>query len=152
MAYELPGGGGARRPRRLRGVLSVVAAGLFVCCVGAAGLGAWNFQHLRQSSGAAQEAAEAFLQDVTSGDPGGAYDRLCVDTRERWSREEFERRLSVPPTITRYAIDDVSVASDQGQLRATATAKLTRRSGAVDRREMPMIKDGDQWLVCGDPF
>ncbi|GAB3978808.1 hypothetical protein V1634_34260 [Plantactinospora veratri] len=152
MAYELPGGRGARRPRRLRGVLSVVAAGLFVCCVGAAGLGAWNYQHVRQSSGAARDAAEAFLQDVTSGDAGGAYDRLCVDTRERWSREEFERRLAVPPTITRYAVDDVTVASDQGRLRATATAELTRRSGVVDRREMPMVKDGDQWHVCGDPF
>ncbi|MEQ4303422.1 DUF4878 domain-containing protein [Plantactinospora sp. B6F1] len=152
MGYELPDGRAARRPRRFRGVLSVVAAGLFVCCVGAAGLGAWNYQHVRQSSGAAQDAAEAFLQDVTSGDAGGAYDRLCGDTRERWSREEFERRLSVPPTISRYAIDDVTVASDRGQLRATATATLTRRSGAVDRREMPMVKDGDQWRICGDPF
>ncbi|MFY1670702.1 hypothetical protein ACN27G_12150 [Plantactinospora sp. WMMB334] len=152
MGYELPGRRTGRPPRRFRGVLSVVAAGLFVCCVGATGLGAWNYQHVRQSSGAAREAAEAFLHDVTSGDAAGAYDRLCVDTRERWSREEFERRLAVPPTISRYAVDDVEVASDRGQLRGTVTATLTRRSGATDRREMPMVRDGDQWRVCGDPF
>lgn len=136
----------------MRGVLSLAAAGLFVCCVGAAGLGAWNFQHIRESSGDARDAAEAFLHEVTSGDADGAYDRLCGDTRERWSRDDFVQRLSVPPTIIRYAIDDVAVATDRGQVRGTVTARLTRRSGAVDRREMPMIKNGDQWQVCGDPF
>ncbi|MEE6259984.1 Rv0361 family membrane protein [Plantactinospora sonchi] len=141
-----------RRPSRTRGMLSLVAAGLFLCCVGAAGLGAWNYQHVRESSSAAQREAEAFLGEVVGGDPDGAYDRLCGDTRERWSRAEFVRRLSVPPTISRYDIDDVSVASDQGQLRATVVAKLTRRSGAVDQREMPMVRDGDRWRVCGDPF
>lgn len=136
----------------MRGVLALAATGLFVCCVGAAGLGAWNYQQVRQSSDAARDAAEAFLHDVTSGDAAGAYDKLCGDTRERWSRDDFVQRLSMPPTISRYAIDDVAVASDQGQLRGTVTAKLTRRSGAVDRREMPMVMDGDHWRVCGDPF
>lgn len=141
-----------RRPSRTRGLLALVAAGLFLCCVGAGGLGAWNFQHLRQSSSAAQQEAEAFLDEVVGGDPDGAYDRLCGDTRARWSREEFVRRLAVPPTITRYDIDDVSVSTDQGQSRATVVAKLTRRSGTVDRREMPLVRDGDRWRVCGDPF
>jgi hypothetical protein len=136
----------------MRGLLSLAAAGLFVCCVGAAGLGAWNYQHVRQSSGEARESAEAFLRDVVDDDADGAYDRLCVDTRERWSREDFVRQLSVPPTITRYDIEDVQVASDQGQLRGTVVAKLTRRSGVVDRREIPLVKEDDQWRVCGDPF
>ncbi|MBE1490452.1 Rv0361 family membrane protein [Plantactinospora soyae] len=152
MGYEVPGARPARRPRRMRGVLSLAAAGLFVCCVGAAGLGAWNYQQVRQSSGGARDAAEAFLRDVTSGDAAGAYDKLCGDTRERWSRDDFVQRLSVPPTINRYAIDDVAVATDRGQVRGTVTARLTRRSGAVDVREMPMVKDGDRWQVCGDPF
>jgi|GEM_PF-1568059 hypothetical protein len=153
MGTESPWRRAGRRPQRVRGLLSLAAAGVFVCCVGAAGLGAWNYQHVRQSSGAARESAEAFLRDVVAGDPDGAYDRLCADTRQRWSRDDFVRRLAVPPTITRYDIEDVQVASDQeGQLRGTVVATLTRRSGAVDRREMPMVKDGDRWRVCGDPF
>jgi len=136
----------------MRGALSLAAAGLFVCCVGAAGLGAWNYQQIRQSSSGARTAAEAFLHDVTRADTAGAYDRLCGDTRERWSRDDFVQRLSVPPTITRYAIDDVAVATDRGQVRGTVTATLTRRSGTTDQREIPMVKDGGQWRVCGDPF
>jgi len=152
MGYELPLGHRARPPRRWRAVLGLTAVGLFVCCVGAAGLGAWNYQHVQRSSGPARDAADVFLRDVASGDIAGAYGQLCADTRQRWSRDEFVRRLTVPPMITNYAIDDVAVATDRGQLRGTVTAKLTRRSGAVDQREMPMVSDGGHWRVCGDPF
>ena len=120
--------------------------------VGAAGLGVWNFQHVYRATGPARAAADAFLRDVTSGDATGAYELLCADTRERYSRDEFARQLAVPSVIVEYAIDDVSVATDRGRLRGTATVRLTRRSGVVDRREVPLVHHGDGWRVCGDPF
>lgn len=152
MGYELPAGGPTRRSRRARALLSLTAAGLSVCCVGAAGLGVWNFQHVYRATGPARAAADAFLRDVTSGDATGAYELLCADTRERYSRDEFARQLAVPSVIVEYAIDDVSVATDRGRLRGTATVRLTRRSGVVDRREVPLVHHGDGWRVCGDPF
>ncbi len=152
MGYKVPFSRRGRPPRRLRIALTLTGVTAFVCCVGATGLGAWNFQHVRRSAGPARQAADEFLRDVTTGDTAGAYDRLCAATRTRWSRDEFIRRLTVPPTITGYDIMDVAVATKSGELRGTVTAKLIRHSGVVDRRALPLVKDGADWRVCGDPF
>jgi hypothetical protein len=142
----------SRRRRPLRRVLLLAGVALLVCCVGAAGLGAWNLQSVRRSSGPARQAVDAFLTDVAAGDRVRAYDRLCAGTRARWSREEFDRRFSASPRISRHAIEDVSVATRQGQLRGTVTATLTLDSGLVDRRELAVVQEGDGWRVCGDPL
>ncbi|WP_326558365.1 Rv0361 family membrane protein [Micromonospora sp. NBC_01796] len=151
MAYEI-----ARsriRPRRgLRGALVVVGLTLFVCCVGAAGLAAWNFQAVRQATGPAKRAAGTFLDKVTAGDHAGAYDRLCAATRKQWSLPRFASRIETPPTISRYAIEDVKIASKDGRQSATVTVALTRTSGAVDNHQLPVVDSDDGWQVCGDPF
>jgi hypothetical protein len=153
MAYEVARSARTRPRRALRRVLLlVVGLTLFVCCVGAAGLGAWNYQSIRRAAGPAQQAADRFLGDVRSGDQSGAYDRLCADTRARWSRPQFALRVSTPPTINRYAIENVKITSKDGQQRAAVSVALTRDSGAVDNHTLPMVKGDDGWQVCGDPF
>ena len=152
MAYERAR---PHRPRRwlsLRRVLLLSGAGVLICCIGAAGLGAWNLQSIRRASGPARQAADAFLTDLVTGDAAGAYDRLCSGTRQRWSRAEFIRRVGTAPRINRYALDDVSVATEDGHLKGTVTTRLTLDSGAVDRHKLTVVRDGDDWRVCGDPF
>jgi hypothetical protein len=151
MAYEPVRRPTRRRPLR-RAVLLSGAALLLLCCIGAAGLGAWNFQSIRQSAGPARQAAAAFLTDVTAGDATGAYDRLCAATRQRWSRPEFAALIGAPPRISRYALRDVSVATQDGKPRGSVTAELTMDSGRVDSRKLVMVRDGGAWRVCGDPF
>ncbi|WP_329110566.1 hypothetical protein OG792_16365 [Micromonospora sp. NBC_01699] len=151
MAYEMPRS--RTRPRRaLRRALVVVGLTLFVCCVGAAGLAAWNFQSVRQATGPAKRAAGAFLDRVAAGDHAGAYDRLCAATRGRWSLPRFTSRVDTPPTISRYTVEDVTIASRDGRRSATVTVALTRVNGAVDDHDLPVVDGDDGWQVCGDPF
>jgi hypothetical protein len=152
MAYEVSSGRRGRPPRRLRSALLLIGGVVVVCVVGVAGLAAWNLQHVTRTAGPVRQAAEEFLGEVASGDRVGAYDRLCAETRARWSREEFVRRLAVPPTIVGYRVVDVSVATRPGEPDGTVTAELTRATGVVDRRVLAVVRDDGQWRVCGDPF
>ncbi|MEV4755136.1 hypothetical protein AB0J86_08485 [Micromonospora sp. NPDC049559] len=152
MAYEQGHGGRGRRRRVGRGVLLSTGVLLLVCCVGAAGLGAWNLQAVLRASGPARQAADAFLGQLVSTEPAAAYDRLCADTRARWTREAFAQRVDAPPRILRYRIGDVAVATRGGKPQGTVTAELTLESGAVYRRELTVVRDGDDWRVCGNPY
>ncbi|WP_170208840.1 DUF4878 domain-containing protein [Micromonospora pisi] len=151
MAYEVAGSR-ARPGRALRRALLVVGVTLFVCCVGAAGLGAWNYQSIRLAEGPAKKATETFLTAVSSGDHESAYGRLCPATREQWSLPRFALQAQTPSAIARYAVEDVKISSKDGQQRATVAVALTRQSGSVDQHEVPVVKGDDGWRVCGDPF
>jgi hypothetical protein len=142
----------ARRRRTRRGALVLTGAVLLVCCVGAGGLGLWNYQFVRQSSGPARDTADAFLRELSAGDSAAAYDRLCGATRDRWSREGLAQLVIARGKISRYAIRDVALATERGRMRGTVTAELTRESGAVDSHKLTVIKDEGRWVVCGDPF
>lgn len=129
-----------------------VAAVLVVCAVAAAGLAAWNVQVIRGASGPARAAAEQFWTDVVADDPAAAYGRLCAHTRQRWSREEFVARLSIPPKITRFVVVRVRVVTRAGRQQATVTTRLTRQSGLVREHPLPVVREQDDWRVCGDPL
>ncbi|GAB2945220.1 hypothetical protein GCM10027280_37560 [Micromonospora polyrhachis] len=152
MAYERARPYRHRPRRRLRTAFTLAALVTLVCCVGAAGLGLWNFQSVRRSTGPARSAAETFLADLAAGEHARAYDRLCPATRQRWSREDFVRRAVTPEKISRYTIEDTSVAAKDGRLRATVTAQLIRGHDTVDRHDLPVVQSDDGWQVCGDPF
>lgn len=141
------------RPRRtLRTALVFAGVAVLLCCVAATGLGLWNLQSVRTSVGPARKVAEAFLGDLTVGDASAAYDRLCVATRDKWQRLEFVRWVQMRPPISRYTVDDVSVATRDGQLRATVTARLTHDSGKVEPHTLQVIAEDGDWRVCGDPY
>jgi hypothetical protein len=140
------------RPRRMGLAGGVVGVALLFCCVGAAGLGAWNLQTVYRASGPAREAAEAFLRDVSAGNLPAAYDRLCPQTRERVSRDGFAQRVRALPGIRAYEIRDVSVATDRTELKGTVTADLTWQTGVPETRTLTMVTEDGQWRVCGDPF
>lgn len=150
MAYEVGSAYPTRRRSPLRTTLLTAVVVLIVCCIGAAGLGAWNFQILRGTSGPVRAAADAFLRDVAGGDAAGAYGRLCPATRDRWTREEFVRQATGPDGVLRYSIDNVKVATKDGHPQGAVSVKLVRRTGAVDTRTLVVVRDGDTWRVCGD--
>lgn len=152
MAYETPLGYRARPPRRMRLALVLLGVGVFVCAVGAAGLGAWNYQTARRAAGPAGEAADGFLREVAADDLAAAYDRLCPATRERISRDVFAQRIHALPKIGGYAIRDVRVVTDKGEFRGTVDAELTWDSGVVEDHALELVTDKGRWRVCGDPF
>jgi len=141
----------ASRPR-LRGVLALVGAVLFICCVGAAGLGTWTFQSIKGGEEPARQAAEAYLGDLVAGDLPGAYDRLCTQTRDRLRPGGFAEQVRSRPKLVRYAITDVQVTADNLRLQGTVSAEFTWESGVIAPQELSMVTEGGGWRVCGDPF
>jgi Domain of unknown function (DUF4878) len=125
---------------------------LLFCCVGAAGLGAWNLQSVYRASGPARDAAEAFVREVAAGDPAAAYGQLCPDTQRRIGRESFAQRVRALPEIRRYEIRDVSVATDRTELKGTVTARVTWATGVLEDRKLSVVTVDGDWRVCGDPF
>lgn len=133
-------------------MVSLLGVVVFLCAVGAAGLGLWSYQSVRGAAGPARVAAERFLDRLVAGDTVGAYGELCADTRRRWPQSEFTARVHTPPRLVRYAVRDVAVSTHAGQLRASVSTRLTHESGPPQVREVPVVRDGRAWRVCGDPF
>lgn len=141
------------RPHRpVRVGLLTAGALLGVCCVGVAGLGAWNVQAVYLASTPVRDTAEAFLTEVTDGDLDRAYRRLCASARSRWSPSGFAAWVRTPPVVTGYQITDVSVRTRQGRPTGTVTVRLTRDGGRGEQRDLPVVREDDGWRVCGDPF
>ncbi|MDM4719164.1 DUF4878 domain-containing protein [Micromonospora sp. WMMA1363] len=152
MGAEQPWSRPVRPHRPLRAGLMVVGVGVGLCFVGVAGLGAWNVQVVTQASGPVRETADEFLRSVTAGDTDGAYERLCADTRTRWSQLGFTSWVRTPPTVETYEILDVSVATRGGRAHGTVTVRLVRGSGMTEQRELTVVKEAGRWRVCGDPY
>ncbi|WP_433527881.1 hypothetical protein ACQPYA_15985 [Micromonospora sp. CA-263727] len=142
----------ARRRQPVRAGLVFVGAGMALCCVGVAGLGAWNVQLVTQAAGPVRDTAEGFLRQVTAGDTDGAYERLCADSRSRWSQLGFTSWVRTPPVVRDYEIVDVSVATRSGRPYGTVTVRLTRDSGGTEQRDLSVVREDGGWRVCGDPY
>ena len=59
---------------------------------------------------------------------------------------------ATPPMVTDYEITDVSVSTKGGRPRGTVTVRLTRDGGISEERRLPVVREGGDWRVCGDPF
>ncbi|WP_341715676.1 hypothetical protein QQG74_16585 [Micromonospora sp. FIMYZ51] len=152
MDVEQPWSRPARRRQPVRAGLVLAGAAVALCCVGVAGLGAWNVQVVTQAAGPVRETADGFLRQVTVGDTDGAYQRLCTDARTRWSELGFTSWVRTPPVVRDYEILDVSVATRSGRPVGTVTVRLTRESGTTEQRELSVVRDDAGWRVCGDPY
>ncbi|WFF04342.1 hypothetical protein [Micromonospora sp. WMMD964] len=136
----------------MRAGLAFAGFGVALCCVGVAGLAAWNLQTVRQAAGPIRDTADGFLNEVTLGDSDRAYQRLCEDARSRWSAIGFTSWVRTPPMVTDYEITDVSVTTRSGRPQGTVTVKVTRSGGLSEERRLPVVREGGDWRVCGDPF
>jgi hypothetical protein len=132
----------------------LVLAGILVglCCIGVSGLGLWNVQAVRQAQGPVRDTAEGFLRELSAGDTDAAYDRLCSDTRTRWSRLGFDQWVRTPPQVTGHEIHEVSVSTRSGRPEGTVRAGLTRADGRAQERDLRVVRDPEGWRVCGDPY
>lgn len=126
--------------------------GMGVCLVGVAGLALWNVQVVMQASGPVRETTDGFFREVSTGEADKAYERLCADTRRRWSAVGFDSWIRTPPLVSGYDITDVSIATRGGRPRATVTVLVIRDGGAAERRAVPVVQENRSWRVCGDPF
>ncbi|SCL31752.1 protein of unknown function [Micromonospora rhizosphaerae] len=152
MGEEQPWTRPARPRRPVHTGLVLGGWGLGLCLVGVAGLAVWNVQVVLQAKGPVRQTAEDFFREVAAGDTDRAYDRLCSDTRSRWSQVGFGSWVRTPPQVNGWEITDVSVATLGGRPRGTVTVRVTRDGGDSEERKLPVVQEHGKWRVCGDPF
>jgi hypothetical protein len=141
-----------KKRNNLRLVLIIVGAVLVVCCGGAIGGGIWLFKNVQGAVAPAREAADGFIRDLEAGNYGGAYGRLCQQTKDRFSQAEFEQGVRGQPALTGHRIMGVSVNNVNGRQSGLVTAELTYTSGFVDRHTFPLSLENGSWKVCGQPY
>jgi hypothetical protein len=132
-------------------VLIIVAVVLALCCCGGL-VGGFFIKKAADAIGPARSAASDFVGDLEEGDASSAYDRLCGDTRSRFSREQFAQGLTAQPKITGHEIVGINVMNRNGKSTATVTARLTDRNGFNNSHVFELAKEDGDWKVCGDPY
>ncbi|HEX6497905.1 MAG TPA: hypothetical protein VF054_02620 [Micromonosporaceae bacterium] len=133
--------------RRTVSILVVVAVAL-VC----GGGGVLLYRTAQRAVGPARQTTVEFITDLQAGNATAAYDRLCNGTRTRISRAAFIQGVAAQPRIRSYKIEQVKVSDINGKVSATVAANLTLDSGFVDQHTFPLVKEGGQWRVCGQPY
>ena len=126
------------------GVLAVLCCGVFVAA-------AFGFNVLLNTTRPAREAADEFLKRVQSGDTSSAYASLCAPTRGRFTEAAFDQTIHNRP-FSSYSIVMTSVATVNGVPSASVSVKLRYADGSSDNHEVPLVKENDEWHVCGQPY
>ena len=141
--------GEPRRRRRWPLILAIVAVALLLCC---GGVGYGIYRLVWGSTAPARDAATSFVQNLEHGELNAAYESLCTQTRESFSRERFSDFLATQEKITGHSTVGFSVNSAGGRDTATVTMQLTHPSGGTTRHEFALVKEGGTYHVCGDPY
>jgi len=148
-SYQVP-----QPPKRrtLRTVLIVVGVVLVLCCGGAGVGGYFLYKGVKDATGPAKQAAEAFVGDLEGGDVAGAYGLLCGSTRERYTSDAFAEGVAKQPKIRSHTVDGVFVSNMNGRTSATVNMGLTMDSGFTDRHTFTLVKEDGAWKICGQPY
>jgi hypothetical protein len=137
-------------------VVAIVAAG----CLGATAVGSFAiyktvgsaFEFVHNATDPARDATLLFVTDLTDGDHPRAYDRLCDSTRSRYSLADFTYEAEQFGRIVDHEFTQVSVERVDGESSATVAADLTLADGQPVNHTFPLVEEGGEWKVCGDPF
>jgi hypothetical protein len=142
---------GMARSRTTRIVLILFGVLLVLCC-GVVVAGTITYRSIQAASGPARDAANAFLGQLKADDTSAAYANLCATTRSRFSAADFAATVHNRPRVQSYSIVGTSVANVNGDVSATVTANIRYADGSSENRSLPLVKDGDVWRICGQPY
>jgi hypothetical protein len=138
-----------RRRRRWPLILAIVAVALLLCC---GGVGYGIYRLVVGVSAPARDAATGFVEKLERGDTDAAYESLCAQTKEAFSRDKFDDFLATQQKITGHSTVGFSVNTSGGRETATVTMRLTNVDGSTTQHEFPLVKEGGTFRVCGDPY
>jgi hypothetical protein len=144
-----PESGPPRRRRPLKRLLIIGAVMLVVCCGGAV---AATSVLVKSDAGPAQASTDAFLAALEAGHPETAYPLLCTANRGRLSEQSFVNFVDAQPRLRSHKIVGTSVSTVNGQHSALISTELTRDGGVHERHVVALVREGDAWLVCGEPY
>jgi len=143
--------GPPRRKRTIRIVLIVVAALALLCCGGVA-LGAVAFRSIQESTGPVRDTVDGFLGHLKADETDAAYTSLCARTKGRYSESDFATTVHNRPRLAGYTILNTNVSNVNGQVSGGVTARLTYTDGSSEPHQFPLVKEGDAWRICGQPY
>lgn len=95
-------------------------------------------------AGAPIGATNEFVAHLDDGELAQAYDRLCTQTQDARTFEEFEADMASAEQITGYTFSSVSVE----------TGDFTMVTGTIDLSGTPVAtsfglqQEGDEWRIC----
>lgn len=137
----------------LKIVLIVVGAVLTLCCVGGIVGGYFLYQGVSEATAPVRGAANDYLADVEAARYDAAYDRLCADTRRRITRQEFAATLAgETPKPVEHSLSGFNISTVNGVTTGSVTAVVTYDDGSKRSHSVELVKEGDAWKVCGQPY
>jgi hypothetical protein len=148
--YEVPQPPKQQRPWKT--VLIVLGVVLVLCCGGVGFAGYRFFKSVQGATEPARAAAEAFVGDLESGNVDGAYALLCKPTQAKYTLDAFKDGVSKQPKISRHSFGGVNVMNYNGKVSATVTLALTFDTSFTENHVFALVKEDDQWRVCGQPY
>ncbi|GAA3254718.1 hypothetical protein GCM10010532_103760 [Dactylosporangium siamense] len=148
--FEVPQPPRPQRPWKT--ILIVLGVVLVLCCGGAIFGGYRLFKGVQGATEPARTAAETFVTDLEHGDVDAAYGLLCKATKAKYTLETFRDGVSKQPKISSHAFGGVNVMNYNGKVSATVVLVLTFDTSFTERHTFPLVKEDDQWLVCGQPY
>jgi Domain of unknown function (DUF4878) len=141
-----------KRSHTLRNVLIIVGVVVVLCCGGAVTAGVVLVNKGLGALKPAQDATNAFVTALESGDYPGAYGRLCASTQADFTLDQFSQCVRSQPQIRSHRIVGAYINSVNGHTNATVTEELTQDSGFVQTHTFLLVKEGGAWKVCGRPY
>jgi hypothetical protein len=140
---------GQNRRGRWKTILIVIVIALVLCC-GGGGFGLYKF--LSSVSAPVRNAANAFADDLAADRLDSAYGRLCADTQKQYPPDAFTQYVHDQPKFTKHSTRGFSTNDDNGRHTGTVTMDLVLTDGSKQQHVFELVKEGDAYKVCGDPY
>jgi hypothetical protein len=140
-----------RRSNTTRIVLIIVGVLLVLCCGGVA-VAAFAFRSIQQSTAPVQDSVDGFLKHLQADETDAAYADLCTSTKARYSQSEFATTVHNRPRLASYSIVNTNVSNVNGKVSGQVTARLSYADGSSEPHLFPLVKEGDAWRICGQPY
>jgi hypothetical protein len=142
----------AKRKHTLRNVLIIVGVVVVLCCGGGITAGVVLINRGLDALKPAQDATDAFVGDLESDNYPAAYGRLCAETRNEFTLDQFTQGVQSQPHIHGHRMVGAYVNNTNGHLSATINEQLTEDNGFVQTHTFPLVKEDGTWKICGRPY
>jgi hypothetical protein len=134
--------------RFLRVAVSVAA----VCAIGAIVAIYFAVRSPSIPTAPVRATAQNFFNDLKTKNFHDAYGSLCGITKQSFTEAQFVSSQQDLATVDSFTIASVSTQRVNGAPAGTVVVNLTRTGGAIEHHSVPMVKQGEQWFVCGEPY
>lgn len=129
-------------------VLIVLGVLAVLCCIGSLIGGFFIYRAVQDATGPARNAVTGYFDDLKAGNFGSAYSRLCDETQQEVTRDDFVTVQQELPKVTDYKVVGVNINTTNGKTTGTVNVRVTRETGAVTTQSVELVKEGNSWKVC----